>query len=432
MKFIEISKPLVTSILSESILLEGKDGKNTHLEHLEDNILNKGYAGAKEAVDYLYSLHSMLDGNAKSPISMTTKWDGAPAIVAGKDPATGKFFVGTKGVFAQKPKLNFTNKDIDVNHADQGDKDGSGLRVKLKLALKYLSRLNWDTVAQGDMLFAGSEDIKTVTLDNEEHIIFKPNTITYAVPKKSDIAKQMLNSGFGIVWHTEYVGGPTLADTNASFGFDSSVLGQANGVWHRDALIKDLSGTVTMTAEQSDDILNAITVANEYLKSIDADTFKWLQQGTDLIGEKVFLPQLKAHANNQVRQGHFDEPTKFAQGFVTKYINYMEKEIAKVSTQKSIDSKTEKMIQGVKFIKEHVPSIVAVYDLYLKLIEAKLKIVKKLEQIKQIGTFVQTDSGFEVTAEEGFVAVDRIGNALKLIDRLEFSRLNFGSGKPSS
>jgi hypothetical protein len=246
------------------------------------------------------------------------------------------------------------------------------------------------------------------------------------------MAKQILSAGFGIVWHTEYVGGPTLADTNASFGFDSSVLGQATGVWHRDALIKDLSGTVTMTAEQSDDILNAITVANEYLKSIDADTFKWLQQGTDLIGDKVFLPQLKAHANNQVRQGHFDEPTKFAQGFVTKYINYMEKEIAKVSTQKSIDAKTDKMVQGVKFIKEHVPSIVAVYDLYLKLIEAKLKIVKKLEQIKQIGTFVQTDSGFDVTAEEGFVAVDRIGNALKLIDRLEFSRINFGSGKPSS
>ena len=437
MKFIEISKPLVTSILSESILLEGKDGKNTHLEHLEDNILMKGYPGAKEAVDYLYSLHSMLDGNAKSPVSMTTKWDGAPALICGKDPATGKFFVGTKGVFAtRQPKINFTDKDIDANHPDtvqKGEpKSAEGLRRKLKLALKYLGRLNWDTVAQGDMLFAGSEDIKTVTLDNQEHIIFKPNTITYAVPKNSDMAKQILNSEFGIVWHTEYVGGPTLADTNASFGFDSSVLGQATGVWHRDALIKDLSGTVTMTTEESDDILNAITVANDYLKTIDTETFKWLQQGTDLIGDKVFLPQLKAHANNQVRQGHFDEPTKFAQDFVTKYINYMEKEIAKVSTQKSIDAKTEMMIQGVKFIKEHVPSIVAVYDLYLKLIEAKLKIVKKLEQIKQIGTFIQTDTGFDVTAEEGFVAVDRIGNALKLVDRLEFSRLNFGSGKPGS
>jgi hypothetical protein len=119
MKFLEISKPLVTSILSESILRESKDGKNTHLEHLEDNIFNKGYTGAREAVDYLYSLHDMLDGNSKAPISMTTKWDGAPAIVAGIDPASGKFFVGTKGVFANKPKLNFTDKDIDTYHADR-------------------------------------------------------------------------------------------------------------------------------------------------------------------------------------------------------------------------------------------------------------------------------------------------------------------------
>jgi len=177
--------------------------------------------------------------------------------------------------------------------------------------------------------------------------------------------------------------------------------------------------------------LNTISEADSYLKSIDANTFSWLEKGTDLIG-KDFLQQLKAHANNQVRQGSFDEPTKFAQGFVQKYIDFMTKEISKVKTQKSIDAKTAKMVQGVKFIKEHVPGIVAVYDLYLKIIEAKVKIVKKLEQIRQIGTFIQTDSGLELTGEEGFVAVDRMGNALKLVDRLEFSRLNFGSGKPGS
>lgn len=435
MRFIEISKPLVTGILTESLLLEA-DGKNTHLEHLEDNIFNKGYAGAKEAVDYLYSLQQMLEGNTKSPVSMTTKWDGAPAIIAGKDPQTGKFFVGTKSVFTKNPKLNFTPQDVDANHQDtvqKGElKSAEGLRRKLKLALQYLSKLNWDTVAQGDMLFAGQEDIKQATIDGEEYLTFGPNTITYAVPVNSDLGKQIQNSRFGIVWHTEYVGGPTLADTQAKFGFDSSVLGQTSGLWHRDALIKDLSGTVTLTKVESNDILQAITDASQYLKSIDQKTFDWLQKGTDLLGDKVFLPQLKAHANNQVRQGHFDEPTKFAQGFVTKYVNYMEKEISKVSTQKSIDAKTAKMVEGVKFIKEHLSSIVAVYDLYLKIMEAKNKIVKKLEQIRQIDTFVQTDSGFEVTGEEGFVAVDRIGNALKLVDRLEFSRLNFGSGKPGS
>jgi hypothetical protein len=77
-----------------------------------------------------------------------------------------------------------------------------------------------------------------------------------------------------------------------------------------------------------------------------------------------------------------------------------------------------------------VPSIVAVYDLYLKIIEAKVSLVRKLENIRQIPTFKQTESGYEVTGEEGFVAVDRIGNALKLVDRLEFSRLNFGTGVP--
>ena len=103
MRVQEFTKPLVTQLITESAIAEA-EGKNTHLEHLEDNIFNKGYDGAKEAINYLYSLHEMLDGSTNSPVSMTTKWDGAPAIVAGRDPETGKFFVDTKGVFARKPK----------------------------------------------------------------------------------------------------------------------------------------------------------------------------------------------------------------------------------------------------------------------------------------------------------------------------------------
>ena len=144
------------------------------------------------------------------------------------------------------------------------------------------------------------------------------------------------------------------------------------------------------------------------------------------------MQQLKAHVNNNIRAGAFDEPTLFAQGFVQKYIDFMQKKIDGYKTQAKQDEMTEKLVQGVKFIKEHVPGIVAVYDLYLKLIESKVIIVKKLEQIRQMDTFVETGDGYEVTSEEGFVAVDRVGNALKLVDRLEFSRLNFGSGKPGA
>ena len=278
------------------------------------------------------------------------------------------------------------------------------------------------------MLYTKS-DLQTETIDGEEVLLFKPNTIVYAVPTDSDLAKQIASSEMGIVWHTEYTGGPTLADTQAKFGFDSSQLGQTSSVWHRDAIIKDFSGTVTFTKDESDNVMSAIAEADKYLKSIDSDTFNWLEKGNDLIG-KDFLQQLKAHVNNNIRAGAFDEPTKFAQGFVQKYIEFMQKKIDGYKTQAKQDEMTDKLVQGVKFIKEHVPGIVAVYDLYLKIIEAKIRIVKKLENIRQIPTFKQTDSGYEVTGEEGFVAVDRMGNALKLVDRLEFSRLNFGTGAP--
>ena len=416
MRYSDISESFIRQIILEA------ENKNTHLEHLEDNIFNKGFQGAKEAVNYLYSLHEMLEGNSKTPISMTTKWDGAPAIIAGKDPETGKFFVGTKGVFAKKPKINFTDKDIEENHPAEG------LQEKLKTALKYLRNLNWNTVVQGDMLYTKS-DLQTETVDGQEVLLFKPNTIVYAVPTDSDLAKQISSSEMGIVWHTEYTGGPTLADTQAKFGFDSSQLGQTSSVWHRDAIIKDFSGTVTLTQEESNNVMSAITEADTYLKSIDSETFKWLEQGNDLIG-KDFLQQLKAHVNNNIRAGAFDEPTKFAQGFVQKYIEFMQKKIDGYKTQAKQDEMTDKLVQGVKFIKEHVPGIVAVYDLYLKIIEAKIRIVKKLETIRQLPTFKETENGYEVTGEEGFVAVDRMGNALKLVDRLEFSRLNFGTGAP--
>jgi|TARA_B110000971_G_C20037032_1_gene514947 hypothetical protein len=429
MRFVEISKPLVTKIISESFLLEAK---NTHMEHLEDNIFNKGYAGAKEAVDYLYSLHQMLDGHGKSKMDMTIKWDGAPALVCGKDPQTGKFFVGTKGVFAGKAKLNFTEKDIEENHADRGENSGEGLRVKLRLALKTLGKLNWDTVAQGDMMFMKG-DIKEISYDGIQYIMFKPNTLAYAVPKDSDLAKQMLSAEIGMVWHTEYSGGPTLADTSASFGFDASRLGDGSnaGVWQTDANIKNLAGTVTMTAEESAEVLSSIKAADAYTKQIGSDVFNWLQTGNDLVG-KEFLQQLKATVNNKVRAGDFGSPESLAKEFVVKWIDKATKDIDKVKMQKTKDVKIEKMVKTVAFIKEHVKEITAVYDLYLMLIKSKIIVMRKIANLQTTQTFAQEGDDFVPTSGEGFVAIDRLGNAIKLVDRMEFSRLNFGTGKPGA
>jgi hypothetical protein len=163
----------------QDYLTESKEGKNLHLEHLEDEVLNGGVSGTRGAISFLQSLRDMLAGHATGrTVNLTTKWDGAPAIFAGINPENGKFFVGTKGVFAQNAKLNYTNADIDANHP------GEGLNVKLKIALKYLAELGIDGVMQGDMMFT-SADLKTETIEGKSYITFQPNTIIYAVPADS-------------------------------------------------------------------------------------------------------------------------------------------------------------------------------------------------------------------------------------------------------
>jgi len=96
-------------------LTESKENKNVHLEHLEDEVLNRGVAGARDAINFLRSLRDMLAGHTDTKVNLTTKWDGAPAVFCGINPENNKFFVGTKGVFAKNAKLNYTDKDFVNN-----------------------------------------------------------------------------------------------------------------------------------------------------------------------------------------------------------------------------------------------------------------------------------------------------------------------------
>ena len=151
-------------------LEESKENKNVHLEHIEDEVLNRGVNGTRDAIDFLRSLRDMLAGHSESKVNLTTKWDGAPAVFCGINPDNGKFFVGTKGVFNANPKLNYTDADIDANHPSEG------LNAKLKVALRYLPKLGIKGVLQGDMMFTKG-DLQPHIIDGEEYITFQPNTI---------------------------------------------------------------------------------------------------------------------------------------------------------------------------------------------------------------------------------------------------------------
>ena len=119
-------------------------GKNLHLEHIEDEILNNGIEGGRAAIRFIQSLRNMLAGESKSSVNMTVKWDGAPAIFAGTDPSDGQFFVAKKSVFNKDPILYKKNSDIDVS---------GYLGEVFKTALAEFPKLGIKGVLQGDLLY---------------------------------------------------------------------------------------------------------------------------------------------------------------------------------------------------------------------------------------------------------------------------------------
>ena len=397
-------------------LKESMEGKNLHLEHLEDNVLNRGVSGARESIEFLRSLRNMLAGNTGSKINVTTKWDGAPAIFAGVNPENDKFFVGTKSVFAKNAKLNYTDKDIDENHS------GEGLNEKLKLALAFLPKLGIKGILQGDMMFSKS-DIKKETIDGEEYITFQPNTIVYAVPVKSKLAQAMLAAQIGVVFHTSY-SGKTLETMKASYNIDVGHLKQTKDIWFRDASFTDASGSATFTEQETADITSVLSQAGRVFQTIPALTLN------RIAASDVFLTQIKTFNNTKVREGkkiadtraHTQELMNWVEAKLNKEILAAKKEDTK---QKRIKEKNEVM----RFYRSNAVQLKLIFDLMNMIVDAKLMIIRKLETIKSIGTFVRTDDGFKVTAPEGFVAVDHLGKALKLVDRLEFSHKNFTAQK---
>ena len=392
-----------------------KEGKNLHLEHLEDEVLNHGVDGTRAAINFLQSLRDMLAGNVKKSVNVSVKWDGAPAIFAGINPENKKFFVGTKGVFNVNPKVNYTDADIDKNHS------AAGLNAKLKVALKHLPKLGITDVLQGDMLFT-DDDFKTETIDDKSYITFTPNTITYAIPKES--SHKITKAKMGIVWHTTY-SGEKLEDMRASFGANIGGLTKTNDVWFSDAEYQDTSGTVNFNKAETTKFTNILSLAGKQFRKLSSPFLSGLSKQADL------LVLIKTFTNVKVREGQKISNTARHTADMIKYIDdKLQKDIDKVKTQKTKDTKKKYKDRVVSFLTSNKNHLRNVFDMQNLLVDAKDVVIRKLEKAKgAMDTFIRTENGYRVTAPEGFVAIDQMGNAVKLVDRLEFSRANFNAAK---
>ena len=386
--------------------------KNTHLEHLEDDIINRGVDGGKNAIAFLTSVRNMLAGNVGGKVNMTVKWDGAPAIICGINPENGKFFVGTKSVFNVNPKINYTVGDIRQNH-------GGVVAQKLEVCLRYLSKLNIKGILQGDLLF--TDDIKTVNMDGQTMISFTPNTITYAVPKDSKLAKQIIRAKMGIVFHTSY-SGKDMKSLSAGFG---TIKGSGGtNVWLASAGYTDKSGSVTFNKGELSKFDAQIRMAQGSLTKA-APMLNAMSKDINDVNSVGY--RLKTYFNYYLRntKGDMGRVKDMQDQFRDYYENMLTAEIDSRKTEKGKAPYIAAKKKGLDFIDRNRSALYFAIASHITLGIAKTTLVHKLAQIQQIGHFLRDGNGFRVTAPEGYVAVDRVAGAVKLVDRLEFSRQNF-------
>ena len=388
-------------------------GKNTHMTHLDDAVIYGGVEGARQAINALRSLRDMLAGNATSAVDVTVKWDGAPAVFVGIDPTDGKFFVAKKGIFNKNPKVYKTNAEVDADTS--GD-----LAIKLKVCLAELPKLGIKGVFQGDLMFTKS-DLKTETIDGEKYITFQPNTIVYAVPVNSKSAAELKRAKMGIVFHTRY-SGSSFETMTASYNVSLKDFKSTPSVWVQDAQLRDVSGTATLTAADTTEVTQALSKAGKIFQKIAGSTLREISGNPDLARTIETYNNTFVRANTAI-----GDTTKHANGLIAYIKAKYQKEIDARKTDSGKKAQRDKMAEFMKFFSpQNKANLILMFELQKALIEAKLIIISKLNKLNSLSTFARTANGFKTTGVEGYVAIDHLsGGALKLVDRLEFSYLNF-------
>ena len=393
-------------------LVEAKTTKNVHMTHIEDRVLYGGVTGAREAIFALRGLRDMLAGNISGRTNVTVKWDGAPAVFAGIDPNDGQFFVAKKGIFNKDPKVYKSYEDID--------RDTSGdLSTKLKIAFDELKNIGIRGVVQGDLMFT-KKDLQTTVINGIRYVTFQPNTIVYAVPFASALGRRIRRANLGIVFHTSY-SGSDFEKMKASYNVNVGSFKQKKSVWFDNANVKDLTGTANFTSIQTNEVTAAISTAGKIFQQISGSTLRDLESNPDLAG------LIETFNNSIVRKG---ERIVNTGSHVGELINWFKERYAKELGKRSSERGREAVLQRREetlsfFSTENRKNLVLMFDLMNAIVDAKLIIIRKLDELKRMKTFVLTKNGFKVTGQEGFVAINDSGGAVKLVDRLEFSYNNF-------
>ena len=359
-----------------------------HLEHLEDEMLNYGVRGCHAAVDFLRELRKMV-GRKPTGSMMQTKWDGAPSVVCGKHPYTGRFFVGTKSVFnITEPKLCYFDDDVDAYY--QGD-----LANKLKASLEHFKKLDIGGVIQGDLLY--TDDVSQENINGQNLYTFRPNTITYAIPVDHPLGEQCKSSKIGVVFHTHYTG-DDLGSMQAHGGVPDSMIGS-----HSDVLnIKNTTAVqdVNFSAAEFnqfdrhvDEIERMCKFSGEFLDELLG------LKGTKGDAKWHIASYMKQFFNDQIKRAQtISNPDKTLSDMINFYDSKVNAAASKLSPRTQVQKK-DLIYKSQNFAVENADKFRGVLKLYKELQALKTLVIGKLDDLETtIKTFVMTDKGYKITS----------------------------------
>ena len=207
----------------------------------------------------------------------------------------------------------------------------------------------------------------------------------------------------------------------ASYGVNVSALNKTKDVWSQDAMLRDMT-SYSMSAEDTEEINGYLSEAGRLFNQISSTTLKQLEENRKL------AETIEQFNNTYVRSGQVVLDTR---GHVEKLIRFIrqkfQKEIDKRTTERGKVAQTGKLNEFLAFFSpQNKMSLKKIFDLQKMLILAKLKIINTLNKLNNTQTFLKTRKGYRTTGQEGYVAIDKLGgDAVKIVDRMEFSFANF-------
>lgn len=388
-----------------------KATKNTHLNHLEDNVFLGGVDGTRDSIDFLRAFRDLLQGRSQRPLNTSVKWDGAPALWIGPHPINKRLMVAKKSLFNKVPLFYQSVREIELT-TDLSDE----LKKKFKMAFQMYERVKMDKILQGDFLF-DQDDLKTTRVNGVEYITFHPNTIAYSIPADSDLAKKIKTMKMGIVFHTSY-SGSSIESLSASAGV--RLPKAPKDVWQIDADFKDMSGSASLTKTEVSKIDAAMSLLGFHFRQVSRGTMQ-------TINEPTLAALFTTYTNAFIRANKTPTPEQAAKGFGPYLQERFSKEVNKLKTPAGRKRKQEGFNVILKPL-SRIPGneLVSVFHLYYGLQNVKNTIIRKLSSAGFVKTFLKTRTGWQVTGHEGYVATDHLGtNSVKLVDRLDFSYANF-------